>query len=90
YCPDAGLQFGAGWLWQAVLMRVVSVNSKKRHFPACRSADTSARPFFGHYITGQEILSGRGVTEQELGHYQQLAYLTPLIAKLVFCPHAGL
>ncbi|MCV5888475.1 hypothetical protein OFN71_35235, partial [Escherichia coli] len=57
---------------------------------ACRSADTSARPFFGHYITGQEILSGRGVTEQELGHYQQLAYLTPLIAKLVFCPHAGL
>ncbi|WP_206187712.1 hypothetical protein, partial [Salmonella enterica] len=49
-----------------------------------RSADTSARPFFGHYITGQEILSGRGVTEQELGHYQQLAYLTPLIAKLVF------
>ncbi|MCV5804021.1 hypothetical protein OFN34_35010, partial [Escherichia coli] len=60
------------------------------HIPACRSANTSARAFFGHHITGQESLSGRGVTEQKLGHGQQLADLTPLIAKLVFCPHAGL
>ncbi|EBT4039151.1 hypothetical protein AH842_22685 [Salmonella enterica] len=36
------------------------------------------------------MLSGRGVTEQELGHYQQLAYLTPLIAKLGFCSDVDL
>ncbi|EOL9302311.1 MULTISPECIES: hypothetical protein, partial [Enterobacteriaceae] len=47
-------------------------------------ANTSARAFFGHHITGQEILSGRGVTEQKLGHCQQLADLTPLIATLGF------
>ncbi|MCV5090979.1 hypothetical protein OFC13_30585, partial [Escherichia coli] len=66
----------------ATIVRYASALTDSRPIPACRSADTSARPFFGHYITGQEILSGRGVTEQELGHYQQLAYLTPLIAKL--------
>ncbi|WP_048975835.1 MULTISPECIES: hypothetical protein, partial [Enterobacter cloacae complex] len=58
--------------------------------PACRSADTSARAFFGHHISGQEILSGRGVTEQQLGHCQQLADLTPLIAKLGFCSDVDL
>ncbi|AVE24086.1 hypothetical protein (plasmid) [Citrobacter freundii] len=30
------------------------------------------------------------MTEQELGHYQQLAYLTPLIAKLGFCSDVDL
>ncbi|WP_241167139.1 hypothetical protein, partial [Serratia marcescens] len=60
------------------------------HIPACRSADTSARAFFGHHITGQEILSGRGVTEQQLGHCHPLADLTPLIAKLAFSPDSVL
>ncbi|RIY03903.1 hypothetical protein, partial [Klebsiella quasipneumoniae] len=35
-------------------------------------------------------LSGRGVTEQQLGHCQQLADLTPLIAKLGFCSDVDL
>ncbi|MCK0893321.1 hypothetical protein MXY38_00765 [Escherichia coli] len=30
------------------------------------------------------------MTEQQLGHCQQLADLTPLIAKLGFCPDVGL
>ncbi|WP_223201636.1 hypothetical protein, partial [Salmonella enterica] len=58
--------------------------------PVCRSADTSARAIFGHNKTWREIYSGRGVTEQQLGHCHPLANLTPLIAKLGFCPDAGL
>ena len=46
--------------------------------------------FFGHHITGQESLSGRGVTEQQLGHCHPLADLTSLIAKLAFSPDSVL
>ena len=59
-------------------MRKVPADTDYRHIHACRSADTSARVFFGHYNTGQGIKSGRGVTEQQLGHCQPLADLTPL------------
>jgi hypothetical protein len=54
--------------------------------PVCRHQCTA----FSVIISGQEILSGRGVTEQQLGHCQQLADLTPLIAKLGFCSDVDL
>ena len=37
---------------------------------------TPVHGLFGHCITGQGDFIGRGVAERELGHYQQLAYLT--------------